>query len=389
MRTSPTPAPRTAGALLSLALTTALAAAPAPSWAAALPAAPEDARSGASADQVGALAAELGLSRADARDLLGAQEEAARADAEAAEAAGSAYAGSVFDTSTLRLTVLVDTPSAAEEVRRTGARVEVVPRSADELAAVMADLDAADPGAGVVGWYPDPSEGAVVVETVDGASREADALVEDAGVDPAAVRIREGAEQAVPYAEVVGGRLFGTGGGACTIGFAATAAGVPGFLTAGHCGAVGTPVQSIPAGATGTFQHSQFPVSDGAFVRVGPGWTLTNLVTDQGGGFIEVNGSQSAPIGSAVCVSNPYSGWRCGRIQARNQTVNYPQGTVYGLTRTTACSGPGGSGSPFLAGSQAQGVTSGGSGSCVSGGTTFFQDVNPLLAMWGLNLVTS
>ncbi|GAA1451530.1 S1 family peptidase [Nocardiopsis tropica] len=394
MHTSPAPVARTGGALLALALTTVLAfgPAPAPSWAAALPTAPDAAvptRPGTSADPAGAVAAQLGLSPSAARDLLRAQEEAARADAEAAEAAGPAYAGSFFDSGTLRLTVLVDTPSVAEEVRRTGARVEVVPRSADELDGVVAGLDAAGPRAGVVGWYPDPSEGAVVVETVDGASSEAAALVEEAGVDPAAVRVREGAEQAVPYAEVVGGRLFRTGGGVCTIGFAATAAEEPGFLTAGHCGTAGAPVESVPAGAAGTFQHSQFPGSDGAFVRVGPGWTLTNLVDDQAGGFVEVTGSQPAPIGSTVCTSNPYSGWRCGRILGRNHTVSYPQGTVHGLTRTDVCSGPGGSGAPFVAGSQAQGVTSGGSGSCVSGGTTYFQNVNPLLAMWGLELVTS
>ncbi|MEE2040748.1 S1 family peptidase [Nocardiopsis sp. CT-R113] len=393
------------GAFLALALIAVLTAglAPAPGWAAAsaLPAAspvPDSSAPGlpasdppgpGSTGQAEALAAELGLDPSEARDLLRAQEDAARVDAAASEAAGSAYAGSVFDRSTLRLTVLVATPSAADAVRRTGAGAAVVPRSAAELADVVAALDGAAPRTGVVGWYPDPSDGTVVVETVDGASSEAASLVGDAGVDPASVRVREGAAPAVPYAQVIGGHRYRTGGGVCTIGFAASAPGQPGFLTSGHCGAVGAPVESIPAGATGTFQHSQFPGSDGAFVRVGPGWTLTNLVSDQGGGFVEVTGSLAAPVGSAVCVSSPYNGWRCGTIQSRNNSVSYPEGTVHGLTRTSACSGPGDSGSPFLSGSQAQGLTSGGSGNCSSGGTTFFQNVNPLLGMWGLTLVTS
>lgn len=400
MRSSPAPVPRALGATalgavvalgLLAAPATAFAAAPSPADSSPLTdatalSAPADA-SGSGA--VEALARDLGLSPSDARDLLRDQEEAALLDAEAAEAAGDAYAGSFLDGGAL--TVLVADPDAAEAVRGTGARVRMVPRSAEELAAVVSALDAAEPGPGVVGWHPDPAEGAVVVETVDGASAEAEALVGEAGVDPAAVRVREGAETAVPYAEVIGGRLFRlVGGGVCTIGFSAvSSSGQPGFLTAGHCGAAGTAVESIPAGATGVVQNSVFPGRDGAFVHVGPEWTLTNLVSNQGGGFVGITGSQNAPVGASVCVSSPYSGWRCGVVQARNQTVNYPEGAVHGLARTTVCTGPGDSGAPFVAGSQAQGITSGGSGNCASGGVTFFQEVNPLLSTWGMQLVTS
>ena len=37
---------------------------------------------------------------------------------------------------------------------------------------------------------------------------------------------------------------------------------------------------------------------------------------------------------------------------------------------------------------QAQGVTSGGSGNCTVGGTTYFQPVNEILSAYGLSLVT-
>jgi streptogrisin C len=76
-------------------------------------------------------------------------------------------------------------------------------------------------------------------------------------------------------------------------------------------------------------------------------------------------------------------------VQAYNQTVNYAEGSVSGLTRTNACAEPGDSGGSWLSGQQAQGVTSGGSGNCSSGGTTYFQPVNEILSAYGRTLVTS
>jgi streptogrisin C len=73
---------------------------------------------------------------------------------------------------------------------------------------------------------------------------------------------------------------------------------------------------------------------------------------------------------------------------ARNETVNYVEGAVAGLTRTTACGGPGDSGGPFLAGGQAQGILSGGLGNCLLGGVTFFQPLNPVLRAYQLRLFT-
>ncbi|WP_026127391.1 S1 family peptidase, partial [Nocardiopsis lucentensis] len=100
-------------------------------------------------------------------------------------------------------------------------------------------------------------------------------------------------------------------------------------------------------------------------------------------------GSNAAPIGSSICRSGSTTGWHCGTIQARNQTVRYPQGTVYYLTRTNVCAEPGDSGGSFISGTQAQGMTSGGSGNCSSGGTTFYQEVDPVESAWGVRLRTS
>jgi streptogrisin C len=112
-------------------------------------------------------------------------------------------------------------------------------------------------------------------------------------------------------------------------------------------------------------------------------------VNDYNGGTVAVQGSTEAAVGASVCRSGSTTGWRCGTIQAKNQTVNYPEGSVTGLTRTSACAERGDSGGSWLSGNQAQGVTSGGSGNCTTGGTTFFQPVNEILQAFGLTLVTS
>ena len=67
-------------------------------------------------------------------------------------------------------------------------------------------------------------------------------------------------------------------------------------------------------------------------------------------------------------------------MTALNATVNYAEGTVTGLIRTTVCAEPGDSGGSLYSGTVAYGLTSGGSGNCSSGGTTFFQPVTEALA---------
>jgi streptogrisin C len=67
----------------------------------------------------------------------------------------------------------------------------------------------------------------------------------------------------------------------------------------------------------------------------------------------------------------------------------YAQGSVSGLSRSNACAEPGDSGGSWISGNQAQGVTSGGSGNCSSGGTMWFQPVNEILGAYGLTLTTS
>ena len=118
-------------------------------------------------------------------------------------------------------------------------------------------------------------------------------------------------------------------------------------------------------------------------------WTPTAAVATTNQGVVPVAGSTEAPVGASICRTGSTTGTRCGVIQAKNATVNYPEGTVTGLTRTNVCAEGGDSGGSWLSGNQAQGVTSGGSGDCTVGGTTFFQPITEILQRNNLTLVVN
>ena len=106
------------------------------------------------------------------------------------------------------------------------------------------------------------------------------------------------------------------------------------------------------------------------------------------GNALPVAGSTEAPVGAAVCRSGSTTGTHCGTILAKNQTVNYPEGAVTGLTRTNACAEARRLRRPVALRRPGQGVTSGGSGDCTTGGETFFQPVNEILGILGADNVT-
>lgn len=179
------------------------------------------------------------------------------------------------------------------------------------------------------------------------------------------------------------------GSGRCSVGFPVKrGASQAGFVTAGHCGTVGTTTTGVNQQAQGTFQGSTFPGRDYAWVATNANWTPRNLVNGYGNADVTVAGSTQALVGASICRSGSTTGWRCGTVQQLNTSVTYPQGTVSGVTRTSVCAEPGDSGGSFISGNQAQGMTSGGSGNCSQGGTTYFQPLAPALSAYGLTLVT-
>lgn len=237
-------------------------------------------------------------------------------------------------------------------------------------------------------WHVDPEASTVVVNVVAGEQADNDvrqftARAHRAG--PVTVRHVSAAPQTLA-AGTVGGDPYYTGNVRCSIGFSVHG----GFITAGHCGQPSAAVYGWDRSYIGNFQGSSFPENDYAWVNVGSGWWTVPVVL--GWGTVSdqlVRGSNVAPVGSSICRSGSTTHWHCGTVLAMNETVNYSQGAVRQMTKTSVCAEPGDSGGSFISGDQAQGVTSGGWGNCSGGGETWFQPVNEILNRYGLTLHTA
>jgi hypothetical protein len=185
-------------------------------------------------------------------------------------------------------------------------------------------------------------------------------------------------------APIGGGSLLFNSGYRCTAAFAARQ-GSTGYLIAGpRCGPAGTQLFSgdnVLVGVVG-------PATSGAtVVRITnpDAWTLVPWIPIGGGQYVIAGGTE-APVGGSVCLLDRALGQRCGVITAKNQTVAFPEGAITGLTRTNICMSAG-SAIAFVSGDQAQGVPVGGS-SCSTSGVSYFRPVRPILAAYGLTLLT-
>ncbi len=326
-----------------------------------------------------AMAAEMGTDTAGAEQALELQAEAASVSEELETEAGAGYAGTWLDEGSGTVYAAVTDAAAAAAAEAAGAEPVDVAFSLDDLEAAAADLGSESVPSDVASWWIDVESNTVVVEVTGEDTSAAEELVASAGVSEDAVSYTTGADAPQTFADIRGGIAYIINGASrCSVGFAVQG----GFVTAGHCGSAGDST------TYGTFQGSSFPGDDYAWVST-PGHNPVGEVDDYNGGAVAVAGSTPAPVGSTVCRSGSTTGWYCGQIQAYNATVNYAEGSVYGLIRTSVCAEPGDSGGSLIAGDQAQGVTSGGSGDCTYGGTTYFQPVNEILDTYGLTLVTS
>jgi streptogrisin C len=340
----------------------------------------------AAPEMLAAMQRDLGLTPTAARARIASDEAASRTELTLRKRLGSAFAGAWLGADATSLVVAVTDSAKAAEVTAAGATPTLVNRSGRKLDAIKDGLDAAaakaSPAA-IPGWYVDVKTNTVVVQA-RGGTAAARAFVKASGVDAGAVRVVSTTEQPRLLYDVRGGDAYYIGGGRCSVGFSVNG----GFVTAGHCGTTGQATTGVNRVAQGSFQGSSFPGNDYAFVSVNTNWVPQPWVNNYAGGNVTVAGSTVAAIGAAVCRSGSTTGWRCGTIQAYNQTINYAEGSVSGMTRTNACAEPGDSGGSWISGQQAQGVTSGGSGNCTSGGTTYFQPVNEILSAYGKTLRT-
>ncbi|QRK10493.1 S1 family peptidase [Archangium violaceum] len=333
---------------------------------------------------------DFGLSEAQVRQRLAVEAAAPRLESRLNKELGEGFGGAWLNEDGSKLIVGVTDEASAERVRLAGAEPRLVTRSLKQLEQIKEELDrgASEADPAIHAWYVDVATNTVVVLADDSAMSKSrvDEFLARADKKDGSILVLPSAERPRPLYDVRGGDAYYPGSSRCSIGFSVTG----GFVTAGHCGARGTTTSGSNRVAQGTVQASSFPGNDYAWVKVNANWTPRGVVNRYSGSTtVSVTGSSEAAVGASVCRSGSTTGWRCGTIQAKNSTVNYPQGSVSGLTRTNACAEGGDSGGSWISGSQAQGVTSGGSGNCTSGGTTYFQPVNEILSVYGLRLTTN
>jgi streptogrisin B len=171
----------------------------------------------------------------------------------------------------------------------------------------------------------------------------------------------------------------------CSLGFNVTGGSTHYFLTAGHCGKAEPQWWTSASHTTflGNTVGATFPGSDYAIVQYTPSYT--NYPSTVGGQTI--THATNAYVGESVTRRGSTTGVHSGTVSALNATVHYQGGgTVRGLIQTNVCAEPGDSGGPLYDGTAAVGLTSGGSGDCTSGGTTFFQPVTAALQAYGVTI---
>ncbi|MEG3629206.1 S1 family peptidase [Streptomyces sp. C6-003] len=298
---------------------------------------------------------------------------------------GTDTAGSYYDAEAGSLVVNVLDDAAAQAVEEAGAEARVVENSLAELRSARTALqqDATIPG---TAWVTDPTTNKVVV-TADRTVSEAEwarltEVVEGLG-GTAELKRTEGEYR--PFA--AGGDAITGDGGRCSLGFNVVKGGEPYFLTAGHC-TEGISTWSDSSGnVIGVNEASSFPGDDYGLVKYTADVDHPSEVNLYNGSTQAISGAVEATVGMGVTRSGSTTRVHSGTVTGLDATVNYGNGDiVHGLIQTDVCAEPGDSGGSLFSGSDAVGLTSGGSGDCTSGGETFFQPVTEALSVTGTQI---
>ncbi|MER5435958.1 S1 family peptidase [Streptomyces sp. NPDC002588] len=233
-------------------------------------------------------------------------------------------------------------------------------------------------------WAVDSNTNRLVV-TVDNTVSQAEIakIKEQAGSNAGALTIKHTPGQFKKL--ITGGDAIYGGGYRCSLGFNVHSGSTYYFLTAGHCGEVASTwySNSGQSSTLGTNVSYSFPTNDFALVR----YTNTSVAHPSTVGSQTISSAATPSVGTTVYRRGSTTGTHSGRVTALNATVNYGSGDiVYGMIQTTVCAEGGDSGGPLYSGTVAYGLTSGGSGDCTSGGTTFFQPVTEALSYYGVSV---
>ncbi|TDW98469.1 S1 family peptidase [Kribbella sp. VKM Ac-2566] len=284
------------------------------------------------------------------------------------------------------LAVLAAAGLAAAGLLATQASAAPVNPSTLSAAAITSTLvkDATIPG---TAWQTDP-DGRIIVsydETVTGAKMSKLTSVTKQFGDR--IKLEKMSGKLTKY--IAGGDAIYGGQYRCSLGFNVRSGSTYYFLTAGHCGNIASSWYSNSSKTTllGTTYGSSFPGNDYAIVKYSTSYTNHPGTVDlYNGSSQDITSAGNAYVGQAVKRSGSTTGVHSGSVTATNATVNYAEGSVSGLIRTTVCAEGGDSGGALFAGSVALGLTSGGSGNCSSGGTTYFQPVTEVLSRYGVSV---
>lgn len=308
---------------------------------------------------------------------------------------GPSFAGAWIESG--KTMVGVTDQAAADKVSAAGATPVMMASSLSKLEAAKAALDNIFLGSNakraatdaVAAFYVDEAANKLVFEALESGHAQAHDLAAQAGLSQDQYSIKTVSEMPTLRYTVRGGDSYHINNQfACSVGFSVNG----GFVSAGHCGKKGADAETPQGASLGKFAQSNFPgSSDMSYIKTNAGTTLSGTINGYGKPDYPVKGSSESAVGASVCRSGQTTGVHCGTIKRKNATVNYgSDGTVSGLTETDACADHGDSGGSWFSGTQAQGVTSGGSGNCNGGAaTTYFQPVNPILRAYGLTLVTA
>jgi streptogrisin D len=299
---------------------------------------------------------------------------------------GADAAGAYYDAGTKTLVMNVLDKAAAETVRQEGGKARIVENSLAELKSARETLadEAAIPG---TAWAVDPVTNKVVVtadRTVEGAElTKLTQVIED--LDET-VELKRSKGEFKPFAAA--GDAILTRGGRCSLGFNVVKDGAPAFITAGHCGSRGSTWRDSQGNALGIMADSQFPGNDFALVKYrNPNASVPSQVNLYNGSSQRITRAAAATVGMRVTRSGSTTQVHKGRVTGLNATVNYGNGDIVtGLIQTNVCAEQGDSGGSLFSGNAAIGLTSGGSGNCTFGGTTFFQPVTEALQVYGASI---
>ncbi|MFJ8666973.1 S1 family peptidase [Streptomyces sp. NPDC093600] len=255
--------------------------------------------------------------------------------------------------------------------------------SATQLSAASDAVLAADVAG--TAWHIDQATDTVVV-TADSTVSQAEIakIKRQAGTNAGAIRVERTPGKFTKL--ISGGDAIYASSWRCSLGFnVRDSAGNYYFLTAGHCtdGAGTWYANSGRTTVLGSTSGSSFPNNDYGIVR----YTNSSIAKPGTVGGVDITSAANATVGMSVTRRGSTTGTHSGSVTGLNATVNYGGGDiVYGMIRTNVCAEPGDSGGALYSGSRAIGLTSGGSGNCSSGGTTFFQPVTEALSAYGVSV---